>query len=328
MLYDVKRNDKVGYINSSGEVVVLIEAKRCIPFADGFGGVFHGHDLDIVDTRGNIVGHCKNVLTGWGVTFSNGLLPVTDRQSGRNGYIDSRGHWVIPPKFSSAFGFANQVAVARPVGSHNCGLIDRNGLWKCDPKYHQIFGFDEETSCTLAFEIIGERRGLRVSLLDKEGHQVGDAIYDSGHGAGEGLIPVSRDSKWGMVNEKAELLIPYAFKELNRFADGIASARGDDGQVGTIDKSGHWRIHPTFDWIDPSSEGLCGAMVNDDRLRRSSWGFIDHDGNWVIAPTFAEAEGFRGGLAAVVPHAAKEGEEFDEWGYIDRDGKYVWEPIC
>lgn len=319
MLYSVVRNQRFGYIDAAGNVVVPIDAESILQFSEGLGGVWHGPDLEIVNAKGTIVAHCKNV--GSDGKFSNGLLAVYDRLTRKDGYIDHRGEWIVSPRFYDAGDFHNQVAIACNKGLFEEGVIDRNGNWLCEPKCHQIFDFDENTAATVAYVPRGDG-DLDCLLIDREGRPVGTTIYEYGGGPGEGLIPFSQQSKWGFVSDTGELVIPFTFDGLNRFSEGKAAARGPDELIGVIDKTGHWLIHPSFAYINDCSEGLFGAAIKGKSGR---WGFIDLNGKWVIEPTYDDVGEFCGGIAEVYFHSENE-REGPKTGFIDKSGKYVWEP--
>lgn len=50
MLYEVRRNNKSGYIDSKGSIIVAIEADSCLEFR-GLGGVLRGQQLGIVTDK-------------------------------------------------------------------------------------------------------------------------------------------------------------------------------------------------------------------------------------------------------------------------------------
>lgn len=323
MLYQVDRKNKWGYINSTGDVVVPIEWDACTDFAEGYGAVTDGQDVKIVNARGTIVGCCKNVFPNIVATYSNGLLKVVARDSRKCGYIDAFGRWRTPAIYVRSSDFGNEVAVVATESVKIKGIIDCNGVWKCQPKYYEIFEFDHNTSSTVAFVIEGD--DLKCFLVDKEGNQVGDSVYDYGNPPSEGLIPVEREFRWGVVTEAGELVIPFTFDGIYPFHEGMAVAKGANGLLGIIDRCGHWLIHPTFHNIDRFSEGLCAAAI-DDESGREMWGYIDPSGNWIIEPRLGVAWMFRGGVARFDTYSSDEDEdEPTQIGYIDRSGQSIWE---
>lgn len=270
MLYDVRKDDKWGYIDSSGAVIYPVEATSCIIYSEGLGGVFYDTDLQITDETGSVVGGCKNVDV-LAAAFSGGLLSVLDLRAELHGYVNRSGEWVIPPRFASARDFEDKRVAIAVNEARKEGIIDREGRWVQEPTCHRIFSFGSDTASATAFKHFpGDRKGsLRTFLIDERGKQVGNEFYDHGRGGAEGLLPVKRDSKWGVVNEDGTLVIPFAFEEINPFSEGLAPAQDGNGRWGAIDRNGHWAIHPTFAWIEQFSEGIvpgCGTGRHDSEM--------------------------------------------------------------
>lgn len=71
-------------------------------------------------------------LTG----FSDGLMPVLSAETGRTGYLNTRGEWAIPAQFSYGGAFSNGMADA--AIDSGMGLIDKSGNWLITPKYETL----------------------------------------------------------------------------------------------------------------------------------------------------------------------------------------------
>jgi len=90
----VSRGGLMGYINSSGEVVIDFRFYAAQP-------------------------------------FSEGLASVRINQDGKDGYIDNTGRFVIDPNFDWAFPFKEARAKVRVNGKW--GFIDPSGRWIVEP---------------------------------------------------------------------------------------------------------------------------------------------------------------------------------------------------
>jgi hypothetical protein len=87
---------------------------------------------------------------------------------------------------------------------------------------------------------------------------------------------------------------------------------------GFIDKSGAWKINPTFTNVGQFGEGL--APVEDET---GLWGYIDHGGNFVLEPAFKFATTFEDGKAKVVVMEKSKGVMMQKEKVIDRTGNFV-----
>lgn len=73
--------------------------------------------------------------------FGNGLAPAKD-ESGKWGYLDPEGKWVIPVKFERAGVFRNGLAPAREPGGR-WGFLKPDGTWGIEPKFSRVRSFSD-----------------------------------------------------------------------------------------------------------------------------------------------------------------------------------------
>jgi hypothetical protein len=160
----------------------------------------------------------------------------------------------------------------------------------------------------------------------------------------------NRDGKWGFLDEKGRLQIPFRYDAVGGFSEGrCAVALGE--LRGYIDTGGAWVVKGHFTkagafcegyaavakggrqwYIDRDgknpfgrtyrigtsfSEGLAATMDESGKF-----GYIDTTGNYAISPQFKYAAGFSEGLAYV---GISTGGDTVRHGYIDRTGQLVIE---
>ncbi len=195
--------------------------------------------------------------------FSEGLLAV--RKAGKWGFIDDKGHFLIPLSLAYARNFHNDRAIVMAVGSRKYAYSDRHGNLINMDQYDQISDF---------------REGLApVCKKGKWG-------YVNTHG--ELTIPCKFD-KCGLFQEGLAAVV------LTKSADHPHE------RIGFIDKLGKQVI--PFQFVDTRggfAEGLAAvAIVDKSRPNYYLYGYIDHAGTWKIKPMFDDARPFSEGLAAV-----------------------------
>lgn len=116
--------------------------------------------------------------------------------NGKYGYIDCQNNWIIQPKFQNARWFVNgKAGVQRKIS-------DGNFDW----------GF---INCS------GD------TLIDFQFQQVGD-FY-------KGVVPVCKNDKWGVVNERNEVVVPFEYDNKwpifdYRYKDGLILLHKNDKQ--------------------------------------------------------------------------------------------------
>jgi len=118
-----------------------------------------------------------------GAAKSGGLASVRigDDKTGKWGYIDKSGGWVISPQFDAAEQFSEGLAAVQIAGKY--GYIDKRGDWIIPPQFDRAEQFSEG----LAAVKIAEKYGY----IDNCGRYVINPQFDE---AGQ--------FTWGMLRER------------------------------------------------------------------------------------------------------------------------------
>lgn len=150
--------------------------------------------------------------------------------------------------------------------------------------------------------------------------------------------------KYGYINQRGVLVIPYQFEQAAFFHDGLAvvgstgsinfeTFESEEGNYGYIDVTGNYVIQPIFPKAGSFSEGLAAAASPTDPDR---YGFIDKTGQFVIEPKYfgdlsdfkwesPDKRDFHEGYAVV---ENVRNTQMDDWLfiYIDRKGNALVPP--
>jgi len=284
--------------------------------------------------------------------FYEGLAAV--EKSGKIGFIDCSGEWVIPPRFDADGGawrryarFSSGVAVVK----HNRFFvyIDRHGKTVIEGRFMVAEPFQEENAYVWR---IGQN-GQSTEFIDRNGKtafkipngitplasQASGPLAQWATVLGEGMLPVSKDGRCGYLDRNGQVAIPFRFEKASGFSEGMAAVK-IGGRYGFIDKSGRIRIEAQFDDAQCFRDGRAPVKV------AGKWGFVDANAKLVIAPRFADALPFSEDRAAVKTEYTsgfidKKGNwivqagtlalpfrdgvaTFVPYGNIDRDGRLVW----
>lgn len=272
----VQEEGKCGYVDMSGNVL-FAEKRLCslihFDFSEGLaafefatnrkGKSYLRHRLrGYLDRTGKVVIPPRFFNAG---DFHEGLAAVNEKIDGKFGYIDKTGKYVIPPTFDYASDFSEGLA-AVSVGQR-CGYIDHAGRFSIP-----AFIGDEHGCGPFRGGLALAGSSDMMGVIDRSGHYVIPAQHAIAWGLGEGLIgflgdiqrgffdnsgklviktssysnvgpfseslaAVSKDDKWGYINQRGELVIPLQFDRAFDFMDGLAMVSTDEGWV-YIDKSG------------------------------------------------------------------------------------------
>lgn len=108
----------------------------------------------------------------------------------------------------------------------------------------------------------------------------------------EGISIVSADDFQGAINDKGEVVIPFAYEELQTSSEyKIAYLEG--GKWGFFNTEGKKVISAIYDFVGSYSDGL--ALASKDQL----FGYIDHKGKVIIPFQYDYASNFEDGQAQV-----------------------------
>ena len=274
-----------------------------------------------VDSTGKVVigfDRLPNTTEDVGV-FSEGLAAIFLKQGGAGGYqvgyIDETGQMVIAPQFFFGNPFAGGVAlVETQAGSR---YINRRGEF-VNPG--TLTGSAGPKGLTLTREGFTDRSGKLVisGYGFLEPFTEGLAAVVNGRGL---------DARYGFINMKGKLVIPFRFVPrrehhgfiagLSHFSEGRASVKLGE-RFGYINKKGKFVVPPQFIAADDFSEGLA-FVASEDKA-----GYIDKKGHWIILAQDRPYAGgkFKEGLAAVTFKT----EHGIKMGYINQRGDVIIPP--
>jgi len=263
------------------------------------------------------------------------------RHAGKLGFIDVRGHIVIPPRFQNAqlsdAYHEGAVDFRQPVPvmlKSQWGYLDARGRFVIEPRFGLAKWFHE---------------GLAA---------VGEVTRRS-YG-----IP---DGRWGYVDLKGTVVIPFQFASAGDFEAGraVVTVAGENGDLVAhggdriIDKRGvivgkpkktRWQAPPISEPVaDERSgkwgfrdavKGKAGRVIIAHQFEEAAdfseglgavrvgkkWGFVDRAGALVIEPRFEEPGTFSEGRAQAVLKVQEAGRTVKRYGFIDPSGALVIEP--
>jgi hypothetical protein len=327
-LFPVRQDNRNGYINDRGEIVIQPQFEWAFPFSEGLAvACIDAKKCGFIDESGKFA---INPQFDFAYRFSDGLAAVVSGE--KIGYIDKAGKYVINPQFtalgSGPGGFKDSYAtfsegLARVVIGNKMGFIDKTGQMVINPQFDSALPFFEGLAAT--------KTGDKWGFIDMEGKLVINPQFDSALPFTNGLAAVLLGKDWGYVDKTGKLAINPQFSSARPFSsEGIAMVTLNQ-KTGFIDREGKYVVNPQFDGGFPIdveqvftvtsdigrlsfSEGLASVVAGN------KMGFVDRSGKIVINPQFDLALPFYGGLALVV---IRNGPD-ESLGWIDNTGKYIW----
>ena len=171
----------------------------------------------------------------------NSLKVKINDKTGKYGYINAKGKYVIKPQFDRAFDFINSE-------DGHCALIKQGRYWGLVRPSGKIEDVRSDIS----------QYDARALIRDNEGSYKKKVVD---------MIPIKFQAKWGFIDYKGNWVIKPQFekikrtKELTAFADDLAAVCFD-GKWGYIDQNGNVAIGFIFDNAEPFSEQKASVTFN------------------------------------------------------------------
>ena len=342
-LFPISENDKWGYANEKGEVVIRPQFESASDFKNGLAAiqvidkVGYKNKYGYINKFGKMVVEPQYDDAG---DFFEGLAVVS--KDYRWGFIDETGKEIIPLQFIEALDFSEGFAAVyiqsdEPDKDSKWGYINKKGEVVIPPNFYKALSFHGGVACIVDGKF-GEAN--LQGFIDTKGNVIIKPQYSLAGEFSEGLIPVEiggRDrkdgegifthisGKWGYVDKTGKIVIAPKYDEADEFSEGLANVTVGK-KYGYIDITGRMIVTPQFEFSSNSyrcayfSEGLA-CFERDGKI-----GFIDKTGKVVIEPQFDFATKFVGGYAKVEFPSIDNGRRSGGFGIIDKSGKIIWGP--
>lgn len=370
-LAQVKIGDQYAFIDSRGNQPFDRRFGAAGAFSGGVAPALTGKKWGLIDRQGafvlepvlDAIEQCTEIWWNRTACFSGGLVAA---QLGELwGYLDRAGRWVIAPRFVQAGRFSEGLAAAAETEG-NVGYIDLRGRFVIAPQFEHGTWFSNGRAVVQRVVLPAGETGeslpaplARLALIDTEGRQVAPINWHPElfgtdtdlSGAehvldnypdyfGSGLLPSSRDGRWGYVDRDGKWTIEPQFDFAVPFQHGVAMVyrfsrpgtiveTDDSFETGLIDARGRWLAEFTYERNAPLGDGRFAATVN------SRHGFRDADKRWILPPRLQALADQAGPLhgpgtfgdtglypaAVLAPH---QWSVLDARGRVTASGEFEW----
>ncbi len=135
-LTNFKSGSLYGYKDKSGTIVIPATYENPSEFKNGYAMIYHEGYIVVIDSVGKLITKFLSPI-GYGFKHSvnEGLFAAFDTTAQRFGYMNTKGNWVIKPKYWSAEDFIDGVAaVWEDPNIHRdtfsgCGTLVTHSKW-------------------------------------------------------------------------------------------------------------------------------------------------------------------------------------------------------
>ncbi len=339
----IRVNEKVGFIDKTGKVIIEPQFEDAQEFSEGLAPVKVKEKWGFINEFGKIV-----IEPNFDMVFRPFHEGISDVRIGQKwGFIDNTGKFIIEPKFESVGKFSDGVFPVllesktnesgdKPFYLQKWIYIDKSGKQIFDKTFYYADSFVNDR----AFVKVGFDEWV---LIDKTGNEITKKHFDSFDSYGmfsEGLVAVKVKKKYGFIDRNGKFIIKPQFDYADNFSEGLASVR-IGCNYGFINTKGKIVIQPQYSFAGKFSDGLASASLakgNGINFKSKEkiyqlcsrslglTGYIDITGKMIIEPQFGSGFEFKNGIAMV---SFGEGDNLDyigKRGYIDKKGNYIWQP--
>ncbi len=309
-------NDKTGFIDLNGKIVVPFEYYYANYFAEGLAAVSQetnsGMKIGFVDKTGKLAIEMKYYSMLLDRTrFYNGVAVVAKGGENKYGIIDRAGRELTDFVYSFINPFENSMGITTVNKSDKWALLDKTGKELTPFKYDKMTSPYYFANGLIRVEAIGKN-----GFIDYSGKEVVSPQFEEAGDYSEDLCAVMVGGKWGFIDKKGNVIIKYQFDIANQFSEGVALI-GFMNQEGGI----QWKC------IDKTGKLLFavkGAPFENGRFSNglllvegaeSKYFFLKKSGLLLSEVKYDNAQEFSESLAGVCLDG--------KCGYIDPTGKLV-----
>lgn len=281
---------KNGYINYAGEEVIPCQFDTACNFCEHVASVENNGKWGVIDIFGNIVIPIQYDKI---CNCHNGIIIA--KKSGYWGALDKQNNTLIPFEYDGILDFNEGIALAIKKGK--AGYIDiyNNVIIPfmydkclCDHSENMFavrqdgkFGFlDNKGNIIIPFlyEVVGNFNegycAVRVSnkyfFIDRFGRKVTQSYEDVSYFS-FGIAGVKKDGKWGYINTKGNLIVPFIYDDVDPVVFGYARVKKGD-KYGFIDSEGNIIIEPKYEYAMYYKNSYFMVKINNEEF------FIYKDG--------------------------------------------------
>jgi hypothetical protein len=244
-------NNEVGFIDTTGRVVIKPLYNNCSAFRDGYalvliaGKTYQDNRYGLIDKKGKEVVPIKYLGLK---KCENGLfVAITD---GKMGFVNNHNRVIVP--------FGKYMSYATPPPPRFMGEYDDVG--------HTNFRWDELYVRKILFrKYIGVRTAQKWAVIDSTGKEIIPPKFDEIGLFVNNLVVAKIDGKFGVSDTTGQMIIPAIYDGINLTGKNYAFVY-KGGKTGVLDLENKLIIPIEFSGVSPFGDGFTAYNNNDKAI--------------------------------------------------------------
>lgn len=219
-VYVVKLKNKYGALDQFGQVILETNFDKLGDFKNEYAYYIENGNYGFVSKAGTV----HKAEFEWISDFNNEQIAVI-RQNNKYGLVNIFGKKILDCKYDQVIATSSEAFIV--VQSTLYGFFSSKGCFITPVTFEYVKEKPAEfyTNGQL-FKLL--KKGEQ-SLVDANGHTtINFGVYDEVNFPGDDLIRVKRKNKYGYVDRKLNMIIPFKYQEAQDFSDSLALVKLKD----------------------------------------------------------------------------------------------------
>lgn len=279
-----KNKDQVGYIDSSGKFIYN-GWDDCSSFSNGMASVKKNGKIGFIDTTGTLVvdykyDYVKPYTEDYAIVFTGSLTQNGWPDIGKYEVIDKQGNIAFDHNWDAISSYSNGYAAVQK--NNKWGFIDINGNILCDPKWENVSNFSEGYAGVL---LNGKWGFIDTSgtLIIPHSLETKNKYIAPSFRNGRAIVVINGKEQYIDVNGNP---VSGSWDAVNPFNSGYAVVK-KNGREQVIDPDGNIIYDNINNYdLDQVYDGMIKYRLDPKIVE---YGFMDLQGNIVINPLYKYA---------------------------------------
>ncbi len=255
-LLAVSSENKWGFVNEAGIVVIPLEYDMVNDFSEKYAIVKKDQKYGAIDMQGNIV---IPIQYEYMSDFKDGFAVV--KINGKYGCIGKNAKMVVSAVYDSMGSISEEMVYfeTQRNGNKICGYIDKYG------KIFNSANIDGGREFSNGYAAVSKNG--KWGMLNRQGKIVIPCVYEKIGDFSEGLVVFCDNNKYGYMNDKGEIVIENEYNYAWPSNDNLLMVlKGtiEDGEVGVFDIDGKEYIPCEIDNIPDINNNKLVANFEDE----------------------------------------------------------------